>query len=183
MPFHCYCTKYFVTTTSDLDPVRYDHSKATTAANPPSTPAPNPICFCWPASDDGADALDEEEDDPLVALPAAAEDALPFVDDEDAALPLALDVVVVAPVAATALEPELDAALALALDAHVTAEGRFVTPDVLQRFCAYCTAAAWSAGLHLSARQQAMSLRKVELEQMQTMSRVLQPPMPALEVN
>lgn len=177
----CPATSYFCT---ELYEPSFTHSKATTAANPPNTPAPNPVSFWCPAFELGAALAEVEEPAPvlLVALPTTAEDPEPPLAAEDDELPLTvgeaeLSLAVVAPVAA-ALEPEVEEPeVAVALEAHVTAEGRSVTPDVLQRFCANCTAVAWSAGLHWAARQHAMSLRNVELEQMHLMSRDLQPPM------
>jgi hypothetical protein len=61
----------------------------------------------------------------------------------------------------------------LIVEAQDTAEGRFVTPFVLQRFCAYATAEAWSAASQAAARQQAIPLRKLEFEQIQATSREL----------
>jgi hypothetical protein len=174
----CSATSSFCT---ELYEPSFTHSKAITAANPPNTPAPNPVSFWCPTFELGAAvaalAFEDEVEEPalvlLVALPATAEDPEPPLAVGDDELPLA----VVAPVAA-ALEPEVEELeVAVALEAHVTAEGRSVTPDVLQRFCANCTAVAWSAALHWAARQHAMSLRNVELEQMHLMSRDLQPPM------
>lgn len=82
-------------------------------------------------------------------------------------------------VAVAELTPSVaeDAAVAVAvalLDTQDTASGT-VTPAVLHRFCAYATAEAWSAASQAPARQHAMPLRKVWLEQIQAMSSDPQP--------
>lgn len=66
-------------------------------------------------------------------------------------------------------------ALLLVLE-QTTLSGRSVTPEMAQKSCANLVAFAWSSALHFPARQHAVSLRKVELEQMHLMSVPEQPP-------
>lgn len=70
----------------------------------------------------------------------------------------------------------VEEAVELAVEAHVTAEGRLVTPAALQNVWAKVTADAWSASLHVPAKQHAIPLRNPALEQMQAASRDWQSP-------
>lgn len=125
---------------------RCDYNNTKAAANPNRPAAPAPTVF--PVL--GFDVLVDE----LVAVADVLEALLEAV--ELAPLALAL-------------------ALVLALAELQTTESGTVTPAVLQMFCAYTTALAWSAALQAPARQQAMPEMKSLFEQMQAMSSDVQP--------
>lgn len=63
------------------------------------------------------------------------------------------------------------------VDEQATAVGRSVTPEMAQNCCAKLVAVFWSASSHVPARQHAMSLKKVSLEQIHLMSVDEHPPM------
>lgn len=77
------------------------------------------------------------------------------------------------------LLPKLDDIVAVgdAVEEHDTAVGRSVTPFALQMESANVAADAWSAASQLAARQHAIVLKKLPLEQMQLISTPLQPAM------
>jgi hypothetical protein len=70
-----------------------------------------------------------------------------------------------------------------AVEVQETAVGRSVTPEILQKPCAYVVAASWSASSQEEARQQAIPLKKPLLSQMHLASIPLHPPMLLPEVN
>jgi hypothetical protein len=103
-----------------------------------------------------ADVLDTG----LVTL--AAEEAADEAADED------IDVTLLSTEDTVPLLDEgIVVALLVAVEAQETADGRFVTPELLQRFCAYVVAASWSAASHTPTRQHAIELKKLAFEQMQ----------------
>jgi hypothetical protein len=81
------------------------------------------------------------------------------VDAEEPEIPVAADPVDEAPVDEAAVE------LPVAVEAQETAVGRFVTPETLQNCWANWVAFSWSATSQAPARQQAISLKKLGLEQ------------------
>jgi hypothetical protein len=81
-----------------------------------------------------------------------------------------VSVAVAAAVGLVDLEDGSVVAVEDAVESQETEGGRLVTPLVLQSFSAYRTAAAWSEGLQVLARQHAMLLRKPPFEQMHLIS-------------
>lgn len=74
------------------------------------------------------------------------------------------------------VEAAEDAEEETAVEAQDTADGKPVTPEMAQNCWAKLVADCWSAASHCPARQHAMLLRKVELEQIHLMSVLEQPP-------
>jgi hypothetical protein len=71
---------------------------------------------------------------------------------------------------------EAEVEVLAAVEVQETALGRLVTPEILQKLCAKSVAFSWSEVSQSPARQHAMSLRKVGLEQMHLISRDGHPP-------
>jgi hypothetical protein len=113
--------------------------------------------------DEDEGALVGEDEGALVG-----EDEGALVGEDEVAL---MDAVLLAPFADEDVEVQL------------TAVGRPVTPEIPQNCCAKFVADCWSAASHFPARQHAMSLRKVPLEQMHLMSVDEQLPMLEPDVN
>lgn len=114
------------------------HNRATAAARPPSTPAPKPATFCGPeffvADAAAEDVLELAWLETLAAAEETEEEA-----DEDA---LDTEEEVLLPAEETLEVTGAAEAVEEAVEVQETAVGRFVTPEILQKFCAYEVAAS-----------------------------------------
>ena len=123
------------------------HNRATAAARPPSTPAPKPATFCGPAFFVADAAAEDVLELAWLETLAAAEETEEETDEdaldtEEALLSAEETLEVTDAVAEEDVEDGAAEAVEEAVEVQETAVGRFVTPDILHKFCAYEVAAS-----------------------------------------